>query len=168
MRVKRGNLYIQTVCCIVNIPWMLDVSIATVIAIPSFDVESLRLYLNNKAPDYQQRYTENQRKAGVLLTVGSISVNPPWVELIILCLWCISVLQFSNQLLWNIFHMVASGINQGRHLREPSGISSVLSLSCELKEEGAWRQKTGHLWAEWCWTKVSSLVSGMYMVSTVG
>ena len=56
---------------------MLDTSIATVIAIPSFDVESLRLYLNNKAPDYQQRYTENQRKAGMLLTVGSISVNPP-------------------------------------------------------------------------------------------
>jgi len=65
------------VCCTVNILRMLDTSTATVIAIPSFDVESLRLYLNNKAPDYQQRYTENQRKAGMLLTVGSISVNPP-------------------------------------------------------------------------------------------
>ena len=47
-----------------NMPWMLDTSIATVTAIPSFDVESLRLYLNNKAPDCQQRYTESQRKAG--------------------------------------------------------------------------------------------------------
>ena len=64
--------------------------------------------------------------------------------------------------------MVASGLNQCRHLSEPAGIPSVLSLPCELKEEGAWCQKTGHLWAEWCWTKVSSLVSGVYMVSPMG
>ena len=54
---------------------MLDIIIAVVIVIQSSDVESLKLYLNNKAHDFQQTYTENQRKAGMLLIFGSINTN---------------------------------------------------------------------------------------------